>query len=108
MGTTRIGPRKPRRLYLAEWRESRGLTQKQLADRLGVSDMTISRWETGRNRMTDQVMDAVAEALDMDADDLRHDPNRPSADALLRDQPEAIRDQAFRIIEAIIGRKTGS
>jgi hypothetical protein len=41
-GATRIGPRRPRRIYLAEWREHRGLTQKALGDRLGVTDMTVS------------------------------------------------------------------
>ncbi|WP_410052672.1 helix-turn-helix domain-containing protein, partial [Bradyrhizobium sp. SZCCHNR1064] len=38
----RIGPRKPVRLFLAEWREKRGLTQQQLADRLETSDVTVS------------------------------------------------------------------
>ena len=28
-------------------REKKGLTQKELADGLGVSDKTISKWETG-------------------------------------------------------------
>ena len=44
-GTPRIGPRRPRIIFLAEWREHRKLTQKQLGERLGVPDMTISRWE---------------------------------------------------------------
>ena len=29
-------------------RERRSLTQAQLADRLGVGDKAVSRWETGR------------------------------------------------------------
>ena len=29
-------------------REQKALTQKQLAQRLNVSDKTISKWETGR------------------------------------------------------------
>ena len=29
-------------------REKKGYTQKQLADRLGVSDKAVSKWETGR------------------------------------------------------------
>lgn len=33
---------------IKELREKKGYTQKQLADRLGVSDKTISKWETGK------------------------------------------------------------
>jgi putative zinc finger/helix-turn-helix YgiT family protein len=32
---------------IQQGRASLGLTQKQFADRLGVSDATVSRWETG-------------------------------------------------------------
>lgn len=35
---------------LKSWRESRGLTQAQLARRLGVDQMTVSRWERGSGR----------------------------------------------------------
>lgn len=28
-------------------REKKNLTQKELADKIGVSDKTISKWETG-------------------------------------------------------------
>ncbi len=28
-------------------REKKGLTQRQLAERLSVSDKTVSKWETG-------------------------------------------------------------
>lgn len=39
----------PRRL--AEERKARGYTQKQVADALGISDRTYSKWETGENEM---------------------------------------------------------
>lgn len=114
---SRIGPRKPRRLYLAEWRENRGLTQKQLGERLEptVTDMTVSRWERaargerGSNtaQMNDDVKAAVAEALDLEPQDLYRHPDTPSADELLRDAPPGIREQAFKVIEALVGRKAG-
>ena len=39
----------PRRL--AEERKARGYTQKQVAEALGISDRTYSKWETGENEM---------------------------------------------------------
>lgn len=101
----RIGPRRPRRTYLAEWRESRNLTQQQLADRLGVSDVSVSRWETGRALLSTNVLAAISEALGIEPWDLYRHPAQPSADALLRDQPQEIKDQAIKLIQAI--RRTG-
>jgi transcriptional regulator with XRE-family HTH domain len=106
MPAPRIGPRRARRIYLQEWRENRGLTQKQLGDRVGVADMTISRWERGSALLSTKVMDALAEALGIEPQDLYRHPETPSADALLRDQSVEIRDQAIAIIEAI-RRKSG-
>lgn len=33
--------------FIAELRRERGLTQEQLGEKLGVSNKTVSRWETG-------------------------------------------------------------
>ena len=33
---------------IKDLREKKGYTQKQLADRIAVSDKTVSKWETGR------------------------------------------------------------
>lgn len=100
----RIGPKQPFRLYIAEWRKYRRLTQKKLGQRLGakgVSDVTVSRWETGERSPDLNAQAAIAEALDIDLFDLRRHPDQPSADALLRDQPPEVVDQAIRLIQAI-------
>ena len=41
MDTKKIG------MFLKQWRNERGMTQEQLGEKLGVSNKTISRWETG-------------------------------------------------------------
>lgn len=33
---------------LAELRKERGLTQREVAQRLHISDKTVSKWETGQ------------------------------------------------------------
>ena len=34
--------------FIAQLRREQGLTQKELADRISVSDKAISKWETGK------------------------------------------------------------
>ena len=54
--------------FLQTLRKENGLTQEQLAERMGVSRRTISRWETGSN-MPD--MDILMELSDLYTVDLR-------------------------------------
>lgn len=106
----RIFPHRRRRLYIAEWREKAGLSQERLADRVGTTGASISRWEnaweSGKNSPSTDILDALAEALGIDTPDFHRHPDTPSADALLRDQPADVRQQAMNVIVAL--RKTGS
>ncbi len=99
---TRIGMRKPDRLYLAEWREAKGsLTQQQLADRIGTTKGTISRWENGERDPPLSALYALAEALGIDAGDLFYDPARPTPDALLRSATSEKLKQALTVVRAL-------
>ena len=98
---TRIGPRRPLRLYLVEWREQKGVTQEQLATRLGTTHVTISRWETQKRQPDLNAQAAIAEALGIELVDLFRHPDRPSADALLRGQPPEVVENALKMILAI-------
>lgn len=112
---TRIGPKKPFRHYLKEWRVAKGLTQQQLADRLPSGEDgkptgkdQISRWERGERDMTMSVQAALAEALGFPEDPgkLFHDPDQPSIDDLLKSAPPDRRRDIFIVVEAML--RTGT
>jgi transcriptional regulator with XRE-family HTH domain len=48
-------------------RKAAGLTQRQLAERIGTDSFQVSRWERGANRPQDDTLQALAFALGMDA-----------------------------------------
>lgn len=48
---------------IKELREKRQITQKELADQIGVSDKTISKWETNRGLPDIGIMEELARAL---------------------------------------------
>lgn len=54
--------------FLQELRKEKGMTQEQLAEKMGVARRTVSRWETGSN-MPD--LDILIELSDLYAVDLR-------------------------------------
>lgn len=100
----KIYPRRPRKVYLAEWREAKGLTQKQLAERLEADVMTVSRWELGRVAISTDALAALAEALGgdlMEPEDLYHSPDSPTPNQLLRGQPPDVIDSALKMLRAI-------
>lgn len=101
----RIGPRKPRRNYLAQYRKKAGLTQEQLAERVGTYKGQISNWENGNRSLSFDVLSALAEALDIEPMDIFRDPERPSADELLRDAPPALHQQVIDMIKVLVARR---
>ena len=58
------------RLRLKEWRERRLLTQRELAERIGVTTGTINRIERGVHQPRLATVRRLAEALGVDPDDL--------------------------------------
>ena len=95
----------PRRL--AEERKARGYTQKQVAEALGISDRTYSKWETGENEMDVASLCRLAEfygvspAVFFPADGLRTEGVREALGAL---EPAEAAQRWFRLhYEALMG-----
>ena len=56
--------------FISEMRKEKGLTQKQLADQVGVSDKAVSRWETGKGLPDTSIMPELCKALDINVNEL--------------------------------------
>jgi transcriptional regulator with XRE-family HTH domain len=66
-----------RRTFIREWRLHRGLTQEQLAERMGISVPQLSLIENGKRPYTQATLEAAAYALNTDTASLMmRDPTR--------------------------------
>ena len=67
---------------IAKRRKQKGLTQSQLAEYLGVSNKTVSKWETGGGLPDISLLIDLADALSITIDDLLkgHDISKKSFD----------------------------
>ncbi len=98
-------PRRPRH-FLREWRKYRGLTQEQLADRIGMSGSNISLLERGKQNYTQRIIEELALALGTTpASLLAQNPADQNEVSLLIDKLQRLspgeRRQAFAILDAL-------
>lgn len=66
------------RHFIKEWRKARGLTQEQLAERIGVTKSYVSKIEANKRRYDQPFLEAAAEVLRASpADLIMRDPLDP-------------------------------
>ena len=76
--TTRFKQPRFRRTFIRQWRKKRGLSQEQLADRVGMTGGNLSQIENGNTGYTQATLEALAEALQCEPVDLLiRDPSDP-------------------------------
>lgn len=56
--------------YIAECRKQKGLTQRELAEQIGVTDKAVSRWETGKGMPEISLLQPLAAVLDTSVGEL--------------------------------------
>ena len=90
---------------IADARNAKGFTQKQLAEIIMVSDRTISKWECGKGFPDPSLLESLSEALDITVGDIVSG-KRANAGAeeemRLRDAVRVLRDAARRRTQKII------
>ncbi|MBQ6568714.1 MAG: helix-turn-helix domain-containing protein [Clostridia bacterium] len=56
--------------FIASQRKEKGLTQAKLAERLGISDRAVSKWETGRSMPDSSIMLELCVIIGLTVNDL--------------------------------------
>ena len=65
--------------FIAALRKEKGLTQRQLADRLYVTNKAVSKWELGRSLPDSATLEPLAHALGVTVDELLSGKRYPKA-----------------------------
>lgn len=99
--------------FIAEMRKEQNLTQIDLADRLGISNKTISKWECGNGMPDYAVMESLCEILHINVNELLSGERLPSKDynkkaeenmmSLIQESNEKKMWPRFESLTAILG-----
>lgn len=89
------------RHFIRQWRKHRGLTQVQLAERIGLDQSYITKIENGRRRYDQVFLEAAAEVLNCSpADLIMRDPTKADPIWSIWEQvPETQRQQALEVLK---------
>ena len=90
--------------FIAVLRKANGMTQKDLGDKLFVSDKTVSRWERDECAPELSLIPAIAEIFGITTDELlRGEKNNP--DTLIEDEPKISVKAEKQFKAMLFGRK---
>jgi transcriptional regulator with XRE-family HTH domain len=90
--------------FIAVLRKANGMTQKDLGDKLFVSDKTVSRWERDECAPELSLIPAIAEIFGITTDELlRGEKNNP--DTLIEDEPKLSAKAEKQFKAMIFGQK---
>lgn len=102
---------------IAKLRRAREWTQSQFADKVGVHNRHISRWETDKNRPSLSMLERIAKTFEVSVDELTEIDSRRSAGEILHDDrlltqfelvqalPEEDQSAITRVIDAFLTKR---
>lgn len=94
-----------RKQFFRDWRKARGLTQEEVADRIGMSNSNLSMLERGRVDYTAKTLEALADAYGCTPADLLSRRPEDAEDELTlvaRDLSPEQRDQVAKIAKTFL------
>ena len=82
--------------FIAECRKEKGLTQRELGERLHVTDRAVSKWETGKSFPDVSILEDVCRELDISVSELL---------AGKRIESEDYKEETEKVLIATIGQR---
>lgn len=90
--------------FIAQLRKEHQMTQRELADRLHVTDKAVSKWETGKGFPDLKLLEPLAQALDVSLVELLQGARSPSP-TLTKEEAGQAAVRAMRQSEQITTRR---
>lgn len=90
--------------FISLLRKEKGLTQKQLAELLNVSDKTVSHWECDETSPDISLLPELAKTLGVSVDELLKGEKKPSDSHFGEQKSEGVFDKAGKKINSLLDR----
>lgn len=86
--------------FIRESRQGKGLTQKQLAEQIHVSDKTVSKWENGAGFPDIKILEPLAECLDVSLLELMQGERMTGSEIGTKEAEQVVADTIFQSKQA--------
>lgn len=104
MATDRIRKGARVHLYIKEWVTHLGLSDEDVASRLGIGRTSFWKQYTDQNRLNPAKVAQIAEALDIHHSQLNYPPGTESLDAIVEAAEPEVRQMAADIVKRMVGK----
>lgn len=90
---------------ITELRKEKGLTQKQLADALNVTDKAVSKWERGLSFPDISMLEPIAETLDISIMEILAGEKKPKDEIITREEAQQMIKESVELSDEEIRHK---
>lgn len=91
--------------FITELRKEKGLTQKQLADLLNVTDKAVSKWERGLSFPDISMLEPISQVLDVSVMELLAGKRRDTNEIMTIEEAQRIVSQSVELGDEELRRK---
>ena len=92
--------------FIAELRKSRQMTQKELAEKLNITDKAVSKWERGLSYPDISLLRPLAESLGVTPGELLNGERNPETDTAANSETSATIDNVLQFADETVKIKT--
>lgn len=90
---------------ITELRKEKGLTQKQLADALNVTDKAVSKWERGQSFPDISMLEPIAEVLDISIMEILAGEKKSEDETITREEAQQMIKESVELSDEEIRHK---